>query len=1066
MKTMKSDKTGPAAPQPSALLLTQLRALAAGNLVNETRTQALVDRYLGACPDTEARGAALLSTLLGRPFQPAALRGPSSVMLRTRLNEYAPLFDCIASHLQGLGSVPPPLAAESEQQQTHLVSGPEDELVVTVVGEVTRRAAIPNAWVAFTCASCGNYPAHRWEVARPELQVLAPWLTDAAVRRAILPLIFSQPDTERTSLAQALVELLQCTAAHADLRERIFRHLGGVSTGHATGFAYMCSQGFLKSKEPGTVEDALADFTALDPQILSAALSLAKNSPAHARWVAAIARSLLGGSSPAQSASVWHSMLNLGRHGCMTDEVCVRAMVRALKPLPEDRQALVTDIVLSMQDDQTDQATLVRAFSAPCSASVASMAKIYCREISAICRTGDRRQAADDFVQNVAYILALNPANLQQAIHCGASSSATALWVLSVAKAQADSRDPVQASATAAMLKVLPEGIAAAPRLAGAIAGLLHEFPCTDHDSLLSAAQTATQGDESVEQLAKIMRALAMVERGDRRTVVQRLGSLLRVSMSAETMGELIFGVATLAPEVSRVAVPFLAPLLTKHTSLPAGFIGMLFDGVSENDACDAPAFIATVARLLSPGTEELLLDVLRSLNSHAWRTFDQLSVQLAPDTLPRVVVELSAVAGAQRGHILDCMKQLMAIHSPGDCVEGPAMVVVLAALNDVVSRQFAVTHLVTLGIGPPAASDGVQQVIWMLRDRVPERRVALLATAQKLMVPTMAAEIRVQLMLLLQAMATEDLADFVGACRWGDDNNLIPQPDMARILLTHERFQRGIRTNPHGIVDTQSVHRATVTTALTDSVMALLSMRLPATALPPTYCAVRDYITALERLTPATHILRRKRPGHTRTTFDEARFAFSGGRSTYPNFISNADIYNLPDGRSIGLGTLAALVWRAIAAYPANAISPPTDPDAVERDKETMRYSYVMQLAKCVEDNVRVCYAGKAAQSLQSLQGFIRGIDLDRVEEAEPVPIPAGTILSTTAEQEFSGVEDPTLQQVEKFVGRMFAEGESTWPNPASPERQKLMRDLQQYVEADHEIFAEAHPNFWLAPI
>ena len=116
--------------------------------------------------------------------------------------------------------------------------------------------------------------------------------------------------------------------------------------------------------------------------------------------------------------------------------------------------------------------------------------------------------------------------------------------------------------------------------------------------------------------------------------------------------------------------------------------------------------------------------------------------------------------------------------------------------------------------------------------------------------------------------------------------------------------------------------------------------------------------------------------------------------------------------------------------------------------------------MASCVENNERVCYAGKATRMLRVLQGVVKDISIDVLDVDALPEVAPEQLLSSVAGEELATIEEPTLGQALKFIGRAVAASELRWPTANSPQRAVFLQHLREYCNMDFRDYTDQLPE------
>ncbi len=429
------------------------------------------------------------------------------------------------------------------------------------------------------------------------------------------------------------------------------------------------------------------------------------------------------------------------------------------------------------------------------------------------------------------------------------------------------------------------------------------------------------------------------------------------------------------------------------------------------------------------------------------------------------ILASLAKLDEPNRAHVMSCIDALEVIDGPG-ASDGPWLAKAIMALADIegaVCRSLVVRHLATLQVGGAKTPAGrLRGLVHALASSGKSRRQAWMTYAKVLTTPTMQSSERIEIVRLLQNIATSELKDFVFACRV---SRAATDPmSLQHVRQAYRRFREGDRPN---LLLGGDVHNATLTARLIEQITTLVEVgpQIDETNLRPIFRSMQRAIDAQEKETPWDHPDRTPREGHDLCMFDEARQALFGKQVVggYRTIRSNTESFNLHGAQSIRVGTLAARIWRAIDAYPQLAMPEAAlDTATVGRDKVGLRMAFVRALASCVENNQRVCYAGKVARLMVPLEGWLRLARNDGQHAPDPSPPAAGDVLSLLSQQAFAQKEAPSLMEIESFVGQALAAYESLWPPEDDGERARFFEHLTLYVDADHDAFSQAYPEFW----
>ena len=466
---------------------------------------------------------------------------------------------------------------------------------------------------------------------------------------------------------------------------------------------------------------------------------------------------------------------------------------------------------------------------------------------------------------------------------------------------------------------------------------------------------------------------------------------------------------------------------------------------------------MATLQGLLSAQPNSRIVEdaiaLVVSLPAHALDRYERLYASMSKRS--EILQGLAKIDDLERAHVMSCIDTLEAIDgltsSPGPWLE--KAIIALSGIEDVVKRSLVVQHLTSLQIGGTKTPVGrMYGLVHALASADKSCRQAWMTCAKALIAPAIQASERVEVFRLVQQITASELKMFLIACR--ASNPTAGQSRLQHLQQVHQRFIKGERPD---LLLGGNVHQHAITTRLIEQISALkrLVPNIKDEGLRSLSRAMRRTIDTQEQNTPSNHPDRMPRPDHERSMFDEARHALFGTRdgSGYATVWSNSEAFNLDDGQSIRVRNLAALVWQAIEGYPR--LAPPDanlGADAVARDKAGLRLAFIRALASCVEDNLRVCYAGKAARLMAPLEGWLRLADKDAPHAPEPAPPAAGELLSFLSQQAFAQNDAPILTDIASFVGKALALGESVWPSDSDHERARFFQHLKLYIEADHE--------------
>jgi hypothetical protein len=152
-----------------------------------------------------------------------------------------------------------------------------------------------------------------------------------------------------------------------------------------------------------------------------------------------------------------------------------------------------------------------------------------------------------------------------------------------------------------------------------------------------------------------------------------------------------------------------------------------------------------------------------------------------------------------------------------------------------------------------------------------------------------------------------------------------------------------------------------------------------------------------------------------------------SGPLSANDPFLEQND--DLP---ALGLGDLAALVLRAIDAWPD------------ERERENMKHSLVTGLSQCIEDSGdQVCPVGVSQRLLSVLQGYYAEVELDIVDPAKLLT----ALGALFAEQH----EDPDADTVDRFFEGAMREAVNRF-GAGTESTAEFEAQLREYLKVSHD--------------
>lgn len=160
-----------------------------------------------------------------------------------------------------------------------------------------------------------------------------------------------------------------------------------------------------------------------------------------------------------------------------------------------------------------------------------------------------------------------------------------------------------------------------------------------------------------------------------------------------------------------------------------------------------------------------------------------------------------------------------------------------------------------------------------------------------------------------------------------------------------------------------------------------------------------------------------------------------------FPNFLNPNEITMRGGGAAITVKTLLARTWIAIKNHKD------------KHESENMKHSLILALGNCIEkDGHRVCIVGKTQRILSVLQGYVKGIDMDRVKEktdVKPSNSPTGSAVKEEPKPEFGKFFNNFMITKNALMQTIAGE-------PEEHHRERLQQVVQDAVDEVCEVYGD----------